>query len=189
MCYLRMSLRIVMTSRPGGFSRTWLDLCTHVYTREEMCNTARQSRALGTLPDSCCVVAQVHILPLDADQQESVAKSRLRQPQHLHMFKQLMGRPDLQQLAANPLVLSMFISHIRLATKPTPIGFASPGILNRWTLYQAAMSTMLTRLDAKTLEARKGQAGRSSNVYLSLLQAIAFHAHCRQTKDLNIEVR
>ena len=51
------------------------------------------------------------------------------------------------------------------------------------------MSTIITRLDAKTLEARKGRAGRSSTAYLSLLQAIAFHAHCRQTKDLNIEVR
>ena len=155
MCYLRSTVRIVMTTRPGGFTTAWLALCT-----------------------------RVHILPLDVEQQESVAKSRLRQPQHVHMFKTLMARPDLQQLASNPLVLSMFISHIRSASKAQAAG---AGILNRWKLYHAAMSTIITRLDAKTLEARKGQAGRSAE-YMGLLQEIAFHAHCKQTKDLNSEV-
>ena len=75
MCYLRAHARIVMTSRPGGFSAAWLELCT-----------------------------RVQLLPLDAEQQDVVAKARLRQPQHLHVFKQLMMRPDLQQLATNPLV-------------------------------------------------------------------------------------
>ena len=70
--------RAATRARPGGFSGSWLDQCL-----------------------------RVHILPLDVEQQESVAKSRLRQPQHMHMFKQLMVRPDLQQLASNPLILSM----------------------------------------------------------------------------------
>jgi hypothetical protein len=70
-----------MTSRPGGFSAAWLELCT-----------------------------RVQLLPLDAEQQEVVAKARLRQPQHLHVFKQLMMRPDLQQLATNPLVREDFRS-------------------------------------------------------------------------------
>eukprot|EP00965_Chrysotila_dentata_P252223 6210556-Pleurochrysis_carterae.AAC.3 len=63
-----------------------------------------------------------------------------------------MARPDLQQLASNPLILSMVLSYIRTATtcqQPT-------GPLNRWRLYQSAMATIITRLDAKTLEARKG---------------------------------
>jgi hypothetical protein len=157
MCYLRQTVRIVMTSRPGGVSVTWFEQCT-----------------------------RVHILPLDVEQQETVAKARLRQPQHLHMFKQLMVRPDLQQLASNPLILSMFIAHIRSASKAQAAG--NPGMLNRWRLYHAAMTTIITRLDAKTLEARKGQAGRSSAAYMNLLQEIAFHAHCKQMKDLNSEV-
>ena len=157
MCYLRATVRVVMTSRPGGFGHAWLEQCT-----------------------------RVHILPLDAEQQESVAKARLRQPQHLVMWKQLMVRPDLQQLASNPLILSMFIAHIRSASKPQ--NTSSSGLLNRWRLYHAAMTTIITRLDAKTLEARKGQAGRSSAAYLNLLQEIAFHAHCKQMKDLNTEV-
>lgn len=65
-------------------------------------------------------------------------------------------------------------------------GSAAP--LSRWRLYHTAMSTIITRLDAKTLEARKGQAGRDSGEYMYLLQEIAFKAHCRQTKDLNAEV-
>merc|ERR1712185_680398 len=50
------------------------------------------------------------------------------------------------------------------------------------------MSTIITRLDAKTLEARKGQAGRDSGEYMLMLQEIAFKAHCKQMKDLNGEV-
>ena len=76
MTQLKASVRVVMTSRPGGVSAGWLEQCT-----------------------------RLHILPLDTEQQESVAKARLRQPQHMHMFKQLMMRPDLQQLASNPLSL------------------------------------------------------------------------------------
>ena len=156
MCYLRSTVRVVMTSRPGGFSLAWLEQCT-----------------------------RVHILPLDVEQQESVAKARLRQPQHMHMFKQLMVRPDLQQLASNPLILSMCISHIRSASKPGN----DKVFLNRWKLYHAAMTTIITRLDAKTLEARKGQAGpQQQRAYMNLLQEIAFHAHCKQMKDLNGEV-
>ena len=156
MCYLRATVRVVMTSRPGGVSHAWLEQCTRVL-----------------------------ILPLDVEQQEAVAKARLRQPQHMHMFKQLMVRPDLQQLASNPLILSMCISHIRSATKANAPG----GLLNRWRLYHAAMTTIITRLDAKTLEARKGQAGpRQQAAYMHLLQEIAFHAHCKQMKDLNGEV-
>ena len=157
MCFLRANVKIVMTSRPGGFSHAWLELCT-----------------------------RVNILPLDVEQQESIAKARLRQPQHLHLFKQLMVRPDLQQLASNPLILSMFIAHIRSASKSQASD--KSGLLNRWKLYHAAMTTIITRLDAKTLEARKGQAGRSSAAYMNLLQEIAFHAHCKQMKDLNLEV-
>ena len=159
MCYLRATARIVMTSRPGGFSAAWLDLCT-----------------------------RVRILPLDAEQQELVAKSRLRQPQQLTLFKQLVVRADLQQLASNPLILSMFISHVRSASRPDKSQADKSQLLNRWKLYHAAMSTIITRLDAKTLEARKAQAGRSAAAYMVLLQEIAFHAHCKQTKDLNGEV-
>ena len=50
------------------------------------------------------------------------------------------------------------------------------------------MNTIITRLDAKTLEARKGQAGRDSGEYLVMLQDIAFKAHCKQLKDINSEV-
>ena len=50
------------------------------------------------------------------------------------------------------------------------------------------MSTIITRLDAKTLEARKGQAGRTGDEYMLLLQEIAYRAHCKQLKDLNAEV-
>ena len=58
-----------------------------------------------------------------------------------------------------------------------------------YTIYnQTAICTIITRLDAKTLEARKGQVGRSSDEYMHLLQEIAFKAHCRQLKDLNAEV-
>ena len=99
------------------------------------------------------------------------------------MFRRLMGRPDLQQLASNPLILSMVLSYIRTASRETA---AAP--LNRWRLYHSAMSTIITRLDAKTLEARKGQAGRDSGEYLLMLQEIAFKAHCKQMKDLNSEV-
>ena len=60
--------------------------------------------------------------------------------------------------------------------------------LNRWKLYHSAMMTIITRLDAKTLEARKGQAGRDSGEYMLMLQEIAFKAHCKQMKDLNGEV-
>ena len=60
----------------------------------------------------------------------------------MHMFKQLMVRPDLQQLASNPLILSMCISHIRSASKSNDKVF-----LNRWKLYHAAMTTIITRLD------------------------------------------
>ena len=89
------------------------------------------------------------------------------------------------QLASNPLILSMCISHIRSASKPGN----DKVFLNRWKLYHAAMTTIITRLDAKTLEARKGQAGpRQQAAYMDLLQEIAFHAHCKQMKDLNGEV-
>ena len=112
-----------------------------------------------------------------------VAQARLQTPAHLRMFKTLMARPDLQQLASNPLILSMVLSYIRSSTQDQ-----TSGPLNRWKLYQTAMSTIITRLDAKTLEARKGQAGRDSGEYMLMLQEIAFKAHCRQMKDLNSEV-
>ena len=97
-----------------------------------------------------------------------------------------MGRPDLQLLASNPLILSMVLAYIRGAAHNSTDG-GTP-TLNRWRLYHSAMSTIITRLDAKTLEARKGQAGRSSDEYMLLLQEIAFKAHCKQLKDLNAEV-
>ena len=99
------------------------------------------------------------------------------------MFNELMARPDLQQLASNPLILSMVLSHIRTATQA-----AVSAPLNRWRLYHSAMSTIITRLDAKTLEARKGQAGRDAGEYMTLLQEIAFKAHCKQMKDINSAV-
>ena len=55
----------------------------------------------------------MRILPLDQQQQRSVAQSRLQRSQHLVMFRELMARPDLQQLASNPLILSMVLSYIR----------------------------------------------------------------------------
>ena len=154
MCYLRTCARVVMTSRPGGFSHAWLGQCV-----------------------------TMKIVPLDATQQENVAKARLKQATHLAMFKELMARPDVQQLASNPLILSMVLSYIRSATTAQAVG-----PLNRWRLYHSAMSTIITRLDAKTLEARKGQAGRSSDEYMLMLQEIAFKAHCKQLKDINAEV-
>ena len=63
--------------------------------------------------------------------------------------------PDLRQLASNPLILSMVLSYIRSSAQAQ----STAGPLNRWKLYHTAMSTIITRLDAKTLEARKGQAG------------------------------
>ena len=72
---------------------------------------------------------------------------------HCLSLVQLMVRADLQQLASNPLILSMVLSYIRTATQAQA---SAP--LNRWRLYHSAMSTIITRLDAKTLEARKGQA-------------------------------
>jgi len=82
----------------------------------------------------------------------------------------------------------MFISQIRSASKQAATAGTTPTVLNRWKLYHAAMSTIITRLDAKTLEARKGRAGRSSAAYMSLLMDIAFDAHCKQNKDLTSEV-
>jgi hypothetical protein len=143
-----------MTSRPGGFSPAWLEQCI-----------------------------SMKILPLDQEQQQAVAQARLSAPEHLAMFKQLMARPDLQQLASNPLILSMVLSYIRSSAQAQ-----TSGPLNRWKLYHTAMSTIITRLDAKTLEARKGQAGRDSGEYMLMLQEIAFKAHCKQMKDLNSEV-
>ena len=88
----RMCCRIVMTSRPGGFNKAWLDECI-----------------------------TMKILPLDVAQQEVVALARLHTPEHLAMFKGLMERPDLQQLASNPLILSMVLSYIRSASRaPRP---------------------------------------------------------------------
>ena len=124
----------------------------------------------------------MRIVPLDAQQKETVALARLKQEVHLNIFKGLMARPDLQQLASNPLILSMVLSYIRSAATAQ-----AAGPLNRWRLYHSAMSTIITRLDAKTLEARKGQAGRSSDEYMLLLQEIAYRAHCKQLKDLNAE--
>jgi hypothetical protein len=154
MTAVRMSARVVMTSRPGGFSPAWLEQCI-----------------------------SMKILPLDQEQQQAVAQARLSAPEHLAMFKQLMARPDLQQLASNPLILSMVLSYIRSSAQAQ-----TSGPLNRWKLYHTAMSTIITRLDAKTLEARKGQAGRDSGEYMLMLQEIAFKAHCKQMKDLNSEV-
>ena len=48
MCYLRTCARVVMTSRPGGFSQAWLEQCVNM-----------------------------KILPLDTKQQEEVARARL----------------------------------------------------------------------------------------------------------------
>ena len=155
MTTVRMHARVVMTSRPGGFSKAWIEQCI-----------------------------TMKILPLDAEQQEVVAQARLVSPTHLRLFKQLMVRPDLQQLASNPLILSMVLSYIRSASSAQ----STSGPLNRWRLYHSAMSTIITRLDAKTLEARKGQAGRDSGEYMLMLQEIAFKAHCKQMKDLNGEV-
>ena len=59
----------------------------------------------------------MRIVPLHPAQQQSVASARLDQPRHLSMFNELMARPDLQQLASNPLILSMVLSHIRTATQ------------------------------------------------------------------------
>ena len=84
MTAMRMSARIVMTSRPGGFSPAWIGQC---------------------IP--------MRILPLDAGQQENVARARLVTSSQRHLFKHLMARPDLQQLASNPLILSMVLSYIR----------------------------------------------------------------------------
>ena len=132
------------------------------------------------------------ILPLDAQQQQEVAQSRLTKPEHLAMFQQLMNRSDVQQLASNPLILSMVLSYIRSAHSSAQAAGGGPADtqqLNRWRLYHSAMSTIITRLDAKTLEARKGQVGRSAGAYMSMLQDIAFGAHCKQMKDLTPEVR
>tara|TARA_B100000795_G_scaffold251343_1_gene220105 strand:- start:2822 stop:3511 length:690 start_codon:yes stop_codon:yes gene_type:complete len=156
MCYLRTCARVVMTSRPGGFSQAWLEQCV-----------------------------TMRIVPLDAQQKQTVAQARLKQEEHLAVFQGLMARPDLQQLASNPLILSMVLSYIRSATSAVQ---QAAGPLNRWRLYHSAMSTIITRLDAKTLEARKGQAGRSGDEYMLLLQEIAYRAHCKQLKDLNAEV-
>jgi hypothetical protein len=49
-----------------------------------------------------------------------------------------MARPDLQQLASSPLILSMVLSYIRSATSATSATSAVPqgaGPLNRWRLY------------------------------------------------------
>ena len=134
MCFLRTSARVVMTSRPGGFSQAWLSQCT-----------------------------TMRILPLDPTMQESVAKARLRHGAHLRMFSSLMGRPDLQLLASNPLILSMVLAYIRGAAHNSTDG-GTP-TLNRWRLYHSAMSTIITRLDAKTLEARKGRRGATPRVH------------------------
>ena len=81
------------------------------------------------------------------------------------MFSSLMARPDLQLLASNPLILSMVLAYIRGAAHTS----SSEPTLNRWRLYHSAMSTIITRLDAKTLEARKGQAGRNAAEYMRML--------------------
>ena len=49
MCYLRTCARVVMTSRPGGFSQAWLEQCV-----------------------------TMRIVPLDAQQKELVAQARVR---------------------------------------------------------------------------------------------------------------
>ena len=137
-CASSARARASMTSRPGGFSQAWLSQCT-----------------------------TMRILPLDPTMQESVAKARLRHGAHLRMFSSLMGRPDLQLLASNPLILSMVLAYIRGAAHNSTDG-GTP-TLNRWRLYHSAMSTIITRLDAKTLEAlRKGQ-GRNAAEYMRML--------------------
>ena len=107
-----MWARVVMTSRPGGFSKAWIEQCI-----------------------------TMKILPLDAEQQEVVAQARLVAPAHLRMCRQLLSRPDLQQLASNPLILSMVLSYIRGSTSG---GSGSMQALNRWKLYHTAMSTIIT---------------------------------------------
>ena len=48
------------------------------------------------------------------------------------MFQGLMARPDLQQLASNPLILSMVLSYLRSSTSAAQ---QAAGPLNRWRLY------------------------------------------------------
>ena len=48
------------------------------------------------------------------------------------------------------------------------------------------MSTIITRLDAKTLEARKGQVGRSTAAYMNLLQEIA-RLRCAIVREMAVD--
>ena len=72
--FLRQVARVVMTTRPGGFSKRWLEQCI-----------------------------TMKILPLDAAQQLDVAQKRLPQAKDQRTFRQLVADPELQQLVHSPL--------------------------------------------------------------------------------------
>jgi hypothetical protein len=108
--------RLVVTSRPSGLTKALYSDFEHV-----------------------------HLLPLSTEQQLVIAKNRLGSEELAVKFEAELQSPDYQQIASNPLMLSMMLSVFMSSNVANQASFPK----KRTDLYDIAVKTMLTQVDKK----------------------------------------
>lgn len=119
------------------------------------------------------------LAPLDRPQQEQIIENRLGPDACHELARQLdsMNDSEGKSICNNPLMLSMVISIFQNGGGVLPS--------SRFELYEKALSTMLTRVDFKQLDAREdADEVPDPRAIEELLRLIAVHRHFDHDKNI-----